>query len=76
VAARSRASVRLMAEGLGRKRLLLGGIALFTLASVACGAAPTLDWLIAARTAQGLGLLVLAGVPSGHTPNTAASGRA
>lgn len=33
---------------LGRRRLLLGGIALFTLASVLCGLAPTLGLLIAA----------------------------
>ncbi len=39
----------------GRRRLLLGGIALFTLASAACGLATTLAQLIAARAAQGLG---------------------
>ncbi|CDZ41955.1 MFS transporter [Neorhizobium galegae] len=39
----------------GRRRLLLAGIALFTAASIACGIAPTLGILIAARAAQGLG---------------------
>ncbi|MEU3064662.1 MFS transporter [Streptomyces subrutilus] len=39
----------------GRKRLLLAGILLFTLASALCGGAPTLSLLIAARVAQGLG---------------------
>ncbi|CDN46578.1 MFS transporter [Neorhizobium galegae] len=39
----------------GRRRLLLAGIALFTVASIACGIAPTLGILIAARAAQGLG---------------------
>jgi EmrB/QacA subfamily drug resistance transporter len=44
---------------LGRRRVLLAGLLLFTLASVLCGAAPTLALLIAARTAQGLGAAVM-----------------
>lgn len=40
---------------LGRRRLLLAGIALFTAASLLGGAAPSLDLLIAARAVQGLG---------------------
>lgn len=44
---------------IGRKRLLLGGIALFTVASLACGIAPTLWLLIAARALQGLGAAVM-----------------
>ena len=40
---------------IGRRRLLLAGLFLFTVASVLCGAAPTLWLLIAARAAQGLG---------------------
>jgi EmrB/QacA subfamily drug resistance transporter len=40
---------------IGRRRLLLGGIALFTFASILCGIAPTLTLLIAARAAQGVG---------------------
>ncbi|SMH36376.1 Major Facilitator Superfamily protein [Azospirillum lipoferum] len=43
----------------GRRRLLLGGIALFTLASALCGAAPTLWLLVAARAAQGVGAAVM-----------------
>ena len=43
----------------GRRRLLLGGILLFTVASVLCGVAPTLGSLIAARAAQGLGAAVM-----------------
>lgn len=39
----------------GRRRLLLAGIALFTVASALSGAADTLWQLIAARAAQGLG---------------------
>lgn len=44
---------------LGRRRLLLAGLLLFTAASVLCGAAPTLGLLIAARAAQGLGAAVM-----------------
>lgn len=43
----------------GRRRLLLAGIFLFTLASLLCGFAPTLPLLIAARAAQGLGAAVM-----------------
>ena len=47
----------------GNRRVLLAGIALFTLASV-CGAiAPSLGWLIAARALQGLGAAVLMALP-------------
>jgi EmrB/QacA subfamily drug resistance transporter len=42
----------------GRRRLLLAGLALFTVASVLCGAAPTLWLLVVARAAQGLGAAV------------------
>jgi EmrB/QacA subfamily drug resistance transporter len=43
----------------GRRRLLLAGILLFTVASVLCAAAPTLPFLIAARALQGLGAAVM-----------------
>ncbi len=43
----------------GRRRVLLAGIALFTLASVLCALAPTLGLLIAARALQGLGAAIL-----------------
>jgi len=39
----------------GRKRLFLGCISLFTLASVLCGMATSLDFLIFARILQGIG---------------------
>lgn len=48
-------SVGRLGDIFGRRRLLLGGISLFTAASLLCGVAPTLDWLLAARVAQGLG---------------------
>jgi MFS family permease len=39
----------------GRKGLLLVGLTVFTMASAACAAAPTLGWLIGARALQGVG---------------------
>jgi EmrB/QacA subfamily drug resistance transporter len=43
----------------GRRRLLLAGIAVFTVASLVCGAAHSLWLLIAARAAQGLGAAIM-----------------
>ncbi len=43
----------------GRRRLLLWGIALFTVASMLCGAAGTLAQLIAARAVQGVGAAIM-----------------
>ena len=48
-------SVGRLGDIIGRRRLLLAGIILFTVASVLCGVAPTLWLLIAARAVQGLG---------------------
>lgn len=39
----------------GRKRVFLCGMALFTLASLACALAPGFAWLLAARAVQGVG---------------------
>jgi EmrB/QacA subfamily drug resistance transporter len=52
-------SVGRLGDLVGRRRLLLAGIALFTMASVLCGIAPTLWWLIAARAVQGLGAAIM-----------------
>ena len=43
----------------GRRRLLLAGTFLFTVASLLCGVAATLSLLIAARAAQGLGAAIM-----------------
>jgi EmrB/QacA subfamily drug resistance transporter len=39
----------------GRRRMFVAGVGLFVLASAACALAPSIAWLIAARTAQGAG---------------------
>jgi EmrB/QacA subfamily drug resistance transporter len=44
-----------LADISGRKRLYLGGLAVFALASLACGLAPNADALVAARVVQGIG---------------------
>ena len=45
---------------LGRRRMLVSGIALFTAASLAGGLAPSAAWLLAARAVQGIGAAIAA----------------
>jgi EmrB/QacA subfamily drug resistance transporter len=45
---------------LGRRRMFIAGLALFTLASFAIGIAPSAAWLVAARAVQGVGAAILA----------------
>ncbi len=52
-------SVGRLGDMIGRRRLLLTGIMLFTATSVGCSVAPTLGWLIAARARQGLGAAIM-----------------
>jgi EmrB/QacA subfamily drug resistance transporter len=52
-------SVGRLGDIMGRRRLLLGGILLFSLASAACALAPSLWSLVAARAIQGLGAAVM-----------------
>ncbi len=47
------------ADLLGRRRVFMSGVALFTLASLACGLASSEGQLIAARAVQGLGAAIL-----------------
>ncbi|MBZ4319810.1 MFS transporter [Streptomyces huiliensis] len=48
-----------LADAMGRRRSFLLGLTVFGLASVGCGVAPGLGWLVAARVAQGIGAAVL-----------------
>ena len=52
-------SVGRLGDIVGRRRLLLSGILLFTFASVLCGTAPKLWLLIGSRAAQGLGAAIM-----------------
>ncbi|MDO8775881.1 MAG: MFS transporter [Burkholderiaceae bacterium] len=52
-------SVGRLGDVIGRRRLMLFGISLFTVASALCGIAPTLWLLIAARVVQGLGAAIM-----------------
>ena len=52
-------SVGRLGDLAGRRRLMLAGVGIFTVASVLCAAAPQLWVLIAARAAQGLGAAVM-----------------
>jgi MFS transporter, DHA2 family, methylenomycin A resistance protein len=54
-----------LGDRIGAKRLFIAGFVLFTLASVACGLAPSLGVLVGARAVQGVGAAVL--VPSSLT---------
>jgi DHA2 family multidrug resistance protein len=44
-----------LADRFGIKRIYLLGLSIFTLGSLACGLAPSLGWLVAARALQGFG---------------------
>lgn len=48
-----------LGDMMGRRRLLLVGIALFTAASILCGLAPSIWLLIAARAVQGMGAAMM-----------------
>ncbi|MBT1265235.1 MFS transporter [Pseudomonas sp. VS38] len=52
-------SVGRLGDLMGRSRLLLAGLLLFTVASALCGMAPSLGLLIAARALQGLGAAIM-----------------
>jgi EmrB/QacA subfamily drug resistance transporter len=43
----------------GRRRVFIGGLVVFTAASLVCGLAPSIGWLIGARLVQGVGAAAL-----------------
>ncbi len=45
-----------LSDRFGRRPVLLWGMSAYVLASMACVAAPSIDWLIAARTVQGIAM--------------------
>ena len=72
-------SVGRLGDIVGRRRLLLVGIIVFTASSVLCGLAPALWLLIASRAAQGLGaavMLALAMASVGETVSKERTGSA
>jgi EmrB/QacA subfamily drug resistance transporter len=44
----------------GRRRMFVIGLSIFSVASLAIGASPTAEWMIAARAVQGVGSAILA----------------
>jgi EmrB/QacA subfamily drug resistance transporter len=63
-------SVGRLGDMVGRRRLLLSGIGLFTAASLLCGVAPTFWLLIAARAAQGLGAAIMMALTMAYVGET------
>lgn len=70
------------ADLFGRRKVFLGGVALFTVASLACGLAQSEAWIIAARGLQGLAgafmspaalSIILVTYKEGHERNVALS---
>ena len=59
-----------LGDRLGRRRLMLAGLLLFALACGLCSAAPSLNWLIAARVLQGLGAAAMMAMALGMVGDT------
>lgn len=60
---------------LGRRRVLLAGIAVFSVAAILCAIAPTLGMLVAARALQGVGAAVMMALPLARARDTVAPER-
>lgn len=69
-------SVGRLGDMIGRRKLMLIGIAVFTVASAMCGAAAELWMLVAARVAQGFGAAVMMALSMALVGETIAKGRA
>jgi EmrB/QacA subfamily drug resistance transporter len=48
-----------LGDRFGRRRVYAFGVILFAIASIACGVAPAVPWLVAARAVQGVGAALL-----------------
>ncbi|MHC8339650.1 MFS transporter [Pseudomonas sp. HLT2-19-2] len=68
-------SVGRLGDLTGRRRLLLTGIGVFTLASALCGFAPTLWMLIGARALQGLGAAIMMALTMAFVSETVAKAK-
>ena len=70
-----------LADHFGRRRFLLAGVAVFTVASAACAAAPALGVLVAARAVQAVGAAMIVPTslgllyPAFSPPSARAGGR-
>ena len=51
-----------LGESMGYRRVFIGGLALFGLASAVCGSSATLAWLVAGRAMQGVGAAAIMSV--------------
>jgi EmrB/QacA subfamily drug resistance transporter len=69
-------SVGRLGDLVGRRRLLLAGISLFTAAALLCGLAPALWLLLAARAAQGLGAAIMMALAMAFASEAAPQGKA
>lgn len=68
-------SVGRLGDLIGRRRLLLGGIGVFTVASALCAWAPTLGMLIGARALQGLGAAIMMALTMAFVGETVAKNK-
>lgn len=64
-----------LGDRFGRKRVLLTGLLLFAVACALCAAAPSLEWLIAARALQGLGAASMMAMTLGLVGDTVTKAR-
>ncbi len=68
-------SVGRLGDLVGRRRLLLAGLVIFNAASLLCGIAPSLWFLIAARAMQGLGAAIMMSLTIAFASETVSKGR-
>lgn len=64
-----------VADNLGRRRMFVSGVVLFSVASLFCGLATSSGWLITARAIQGLGAAILSPAALSILTVTFAEGR-